>query len=435
MEFIEQENLSRKEEQVRKFLEVFFSADVKFVKSGTKEICSEMNIDYLDNRRSYTLNKNQRLIIVYKHNNITLQKTEKKELFRILVDSELSSEIPPVYYDSTSVIVSEFFNDNRNNTFIDFYDFNSIDVLSKTLISYMLETAAFDKSYIFAWLEKLEKLSNATFEGNYFSTGFIFTRRMKQILNSKKSGYRCFPAFKSFPIIDFQNDYKRYWYLVDGDINFYISDKKEDLSNIVSINKKQDYFDHYFLKGFISGQDTVFRSLGHGELSIVNKDRIEIVKRENEWKIRSVDSLIRFFIDSCSMSKETSKAICYYIIQCSRWHISSILWIPENENDSMMIDKLIIQKEDIKKDNIYVTKSEYKQLLLRIFTSDGANIISKNGKVLFCGAIVNMNMTEHFEMKGTGESASEILGKHGVCVKVSQDGKIKIFKNGSKTFF
>lgn len=437
MIFFEKNSLSRKQEQVLKFLEVFFSADVKFVKSSTKEICAEMGVEYKESekRKSYLFGKDKRLIIVYEHNNEHTLKTENKELFRILLESELFSEIHSVYYDNTSVIISEFFNSARNNTFIDFYDSNTIDVLSKTLISYIMATAAFKKGNIFSWLEKLEKLSNTTFEGNYFTTGFIFTRRMKQIIENKKDEYRCFPALNSFPIIDFQNDYKRYWYLADGDTNFYILNKKEEISNFITIFRKKDYFDHYFLKGFIKGQDIVFRSLGHGELSIINKDHIEIIKRENEWKIRSIDSMIRFFIDNCSMNKETAKAISYYIIQCSRSHNSSIFWIPKKENEKKTINKLVIQKEDMGEANINITIPDYEQLLMRFFTSDGANIIGEDGRLLFCGAIVNLRMAERSGMKGTGESAAEILGRYGACVKISQDGKIKIFKNDNKTVF
>ena len=437
MKFIEKESLTRKQEQVLKFLEVFFSAEVKFVKSSIKEICDEMGVEYKENERrhSYCFRNNKRLIVVYEHNNERMQKNESKELFRILLESDINSEIPSVYYDNTSVIISEFFNDARNNTFIAFYDSNTIDVLSKTLISYIMSTAAFKKSYIFSWLEKLEKLSNTTFEGVYFSTGVIFTRRMEQILANKTGDYKCFPALNSFPIIDFQNDYKRCWYLADGDINFYIADKKGEVSNLITIFRKKDYFDNYFLKGFIKGQDIVFRSLGRGELSIINKDGIEIIKRENEWKIRSVDSMIRFFIDNCSMNNSTAKAISYYIIQCSRNHKSSIFWVPKKENEKAIINKLIIQKEDMQNANFYITKTEYEQLFMRIFTSDGANIISKDGKLLYCGAIVNLRTVKSSGLKGTGESAAEILGMNGVCVKISQDGKIKIFKNDNKTIF
>lgn len=424
------------EQQVLKFLEIFFSAKVRLVESSLEEIYEETGVDVVTNKErwTYKLNGNSRLVIVYKHDQ---QKTKKSKevLYTFLITSELSSKIPNVYYDNLSIILSEFFNKTRNNTFINFYNFYSIDVLYKTLISYMMSTAIFNKDYLYSWIEKIEKLSNSTFEGNYFTTGFIVSRRMEEILKKKSSDYSCFKSFKSFPIVDFENDYKRYWYLVDGKTNYYLANKNEDFSYILTIKKQQTGYRRYFLEDFIAGQDIVFRSFGHGELSIVNSDQIEIVKRENEWKIRSFDSFVDFFINSCLMNKDTAESLCFYILQCSKMHCSSIFWVPKKGTNSKAIDELISQKNDMRNSNINIKNQDYEQLLLRVFTSDGANIIDEKGNLMFCGAIVNMNVDTKQGMVGTGETAASKLGKKGVCIKVSQDGKIKIFKGDLKIVF
>lgn len=430
-------HLTVEEEQLRKFLSVFFSADIKFASSTLEEIYSETGIDVVSNklRTSYQLSKNQYLVIVYEHELSTDPKKEKNVLYNILITSELISKIPKAYFSYTSIVISELFNVQRNKTFLNLYNFKTIDIMSKTLVSYLLATSAFDKEYIYLWLEKLEKLSNTTFEGNYFSTGFVLTRRMENILSKKTNDYCCINFFDKFPIVNFVDDYKRNWYLVDGKDNYFICDKKDDISYILSIKKHQDFYNDLFLNNFIAGQDIVFRSMGHGELSIVNKDQIEIIKRENEWKIRSLESFVEFFKNSCEMKEEVARFFCYYVLQCSQNHHSSIFWIPrKNYNDKTIADN-IYSKNDMRSNKLYITDSQYESLLLRIFTSDGANIIDKNGLLLYCGAIVKMDLKSKNGMVGTGESAAKSLGKSGVCVKVSQDGKIKIFKNDKKILF
>lgn len=49
--------------------------------------------------------------------------------------------------------------------------------------------------------------------------------------------------------------------------------------------------------------------------------------------------------------------------------------------------------------------------------------------MLHYGCIVDMKNLEIKGVKGTGESAAEVLGKNGIAFKISQDGTIKVFMN------
>ncbi len=433
MKFIEK--LSREQQQVKKFLEVFFSASVNFIKSDLEEIYKETGVDVLSKKKriTYKISDNKHLIIVFHHSED--KKRNKDILYKILITSDLCSKIPDSYYESTSIVVSEFFNYERNGTFINLYNFCSIDILSKTLVSYMISTAAFNKNRVYSRLEKLEKLSSTTFEGESFSTGFILTRRMKDILASSDPNYNCTPFFDSFPIVDFKNDYKRNWYIVDGKTSYFILDQKSEISYILHIKEEDDFYKNYFLSNFLKGQDLVFRSYGHGELSIINNEGIEITKRENEWKIRSLSSFVDFFMSSCEMEENVSRYLCFYILECSRNHHSSIFWIPKRDLKPDIFDTLIAAKNDLQCNKINITNSEMKSFLMRIFTSDGASVINPDGYLQYCGAIVRTQCDDKNGMMGTGETAASNLGRFGVCVKISQDGKIKIFKDDEKTVF
>lgn len=429
--------LSIAEIQLRDFLSVFFSADIKFLNSSLEDIYNETGIDVVTNklRTSYKLAENQHLMIVYEHDINIDSKKEKDILYKILVKSELISKIPDAYFNYTSIVISELFNIQRNQTFLNLYNFRTIDIMSKTLVSYLLATSAFNKESIYSWLEKLEKLSSTTFEGNYFSTGFVLTRRMNNILGKSTDDYSCIKFFAKFPITNFLDDYKRYWYLADGKDNYFVCDKDDDISHIITMKKHENFYDDLFLHNFIAGQDIIFRSMGNGELSIVNKDHIEIIKRENEWKIRSLDSFVDYFKNNCGMKENVARFFCYYVLKCSQNHHSSIFWIPRKNFTDKDIDDNISNKNDLKINKLNITDPHYENLLLRIFTSDGANIIDKDGLLLYCGAIVKMDVRSKSGLVGTGESAARSLGKSGVCVKVSQDGKIKIFGNGKKILF
>lgn len=70
-----------------------------------------------------------------------------------------------------------------------------------------------------------------------------------------------------------------------------------------------------------------------------------------------------------------------------------------------------------------------KSIIQRIMSSDGVTIISKEGKIIYCGAIVKLDVKREGGLMGTGENAAKILGQNGVAFKISQDGNVKIFTN------
>ena len=75
----------------------------------------------------------------------------------------------------------------------------------------------------------------------------------------------------------------------------------------------------------------------------------------------------------------------------------------------------------------------YTNSIIRLLSSDGASIITKDGEYKYYGCIVNLNKVDTKETVGTGESATKLLSNNGIAIKVSQDGLIKIYyEKGNK---
>ena len=86
-----------------------------------------------------------------------------------------------------------------------------------------------------------------------------------------------------------------------------------------------------------------------------------------------------------------------------------------------------MSKNDLTKEKFSILEEKHKLTLMRLFSSDGASIIDRNGNVLSFGSVIDISNAKIEGVKGTGESVSSLLSQNGISVKVSQDGTIKLF--------
>ena len=333
--------------------------------------------------------------------------------------------------------------------------------LARMVVANCISTKKYDGIDFAHLIEKIEQLSSATFEGEFFSTGVIVTSDLAKY----KSNFFKFSGLKNIDFIE-----KREWYLANGKETFFVINSKLDSYGIyrktLSVRDRsnnenettdfsyiREYFDDYYLKNDLVNPDFIVRTVGPNEISVSDTDGKEFVKIENVWRYRHSKSFASFIHNKIGVDYKICYAILYYTMYCSRNHISSILWMPDNCSNEE-IEKFTIRCEKILDRDLDLLDESHRELIEKILASDGAIVINKEGKIIFECVFANMKSTtkriidkdEHSEvdsshknikskLSGTGETATKILSQNGIAIKISQDGTIKMYYANEKYFY
>ena len=300
------------------------------------------------------------------------------------------------------------------------------DNFAKLLVSNCISTKKFSSTKFAHLIEKIEQLSAATFEGEFFSTGLIVSEHIQKFK-------KCSLKFREPRNVNSLK--KREWFLANGKETFFLADLNSNIEKIFrkskysSKNFIEQYFDDFYLKKDLSSPDFIVRTVGPNEISVSDTDGKEFVKVENVWRYRHHKSFASFLVNKLRVDYWVAYAILYYTLRCSRNHISSIIWIP-NDNSEKAIGKLTTSNRvRIWETKLNIMKEEDEPLVDKILASDGAMVVDKNGEILFESVFANMNKVNasNGKLAGSGETATRLLSSNGVAIKISQDGTIKIF--------
>lgn len=282
-------------------------------------------------------------------------------------------------------------------------------------------------------IEKMQQLSMSTFEGQAFTTGVIVS---KDISKYKESTFRFVNNGKENPHNIDEMD-KRIWFLANGETSFFLMDTDSNIRSIYTRAKSYDLnnfdadFQNYYLSGVLKAPDFIVRTLGPNEISVLDATGKEFVKIENKWRYRHKRNFVSFLTENLSISEDVGKAIKYYVIKCSRNHISTIIWLPKDCSETGInpyITEDRVRHWD-KKLNILTRSNE--AIIDKVLASDGAILIETNGDIMYESVFSKVeerkSNTKESKMKGTGETAAKFLSSNGIAIKVSQDGTIKVF--------
>lgn len=356
-------------------------------------------------------------------------------VFPIVLVGENITNIENSVFENLAIIISKRMTECKRNSFHGGTWFFGDDFVREA-ISKCLMQKQYDYTRIMFLVELFEKLSSTTFEGNYFTTGLILSRSLYEYggKNGKDRNGKLRKINEHYDIIKKPSIDKRFWYLIDGMSSFYLMDQTFVINQTFTRNeaetKLNNFFDLYFLDNTLMGIDIAFRVIGPNEVSIITKKGYEFIKIENKWRIRNFAWLNKYLASKINLEDEARKAVIYYVTLCSKNHSSSIIWIPKNETDDE-IDKVISSKNRIWRDNLSLMDEMNEAIIQRIMSSDGVTIINKEGQIIYCGAIVKLDVKNENGLMGTGENAAKLLAQNGVALKVSQDGNIKIFTNST----
>lgn len=306
--------------------------------------------------------------------------------------------------------------------------------LARMIISNCISESKYDSIKFAHLIEKFEQLAASTFEGSFFPTGVIVCSDLSKY---KKS----FFEFKE--VRDIANLDKREWFLANGQESFFVLDANMNCSGIYRKSKPQptdfvsEYFDEYYLVHDLVAPDFILRTVGPNEISVSDTDGKEYIKIENVWRYRHRKNLAQFLVAHLQIEYMIAYAIMFYVLKCSRNHISSIIWIPNDSSEDAINALTTSNRVRIWKNKLSILNESHQILLEKILASDGAVVIEKDGQVLFESVFANMSNATASKVKlaGSGETATQILASNGVAIKISQDGMIKVFAGNKKIFY
>lgn len=419
---------------LNEFLQSFMNCKVRMQQLPIEKFEKHFGLDIHTNinRNCYKIDENKMAVIIKVFGKA---KGSVIAALPIVLEGENISNFGNYFFEDLSKVISKKMTECYMNSF---YSGTKVfgDQLAREIISVCLSTKHYDNSRILFLIELFEKLSTTTFEGQYFTTGLILSRSLYEYngKNGKDRRGKLYRLTNSYDLIKKPFADKRFWYLMDGKGSFYISDQTLVIKNTFIRNESNAtlnyFFDSYFLENTLYGADIAFRVIGPNEVSIITNKGFEFIKIENRWRVRNFECLSKYLNSKLDMEEDVLKAIVYYATICSKNHCSSIIWIPEDERDKA-INSMVSLKNKIWKSNLELTDEKNSSIIQQILSSDGVTIVSKSGKIIYCGAIVKLDVEKRAGLMGTGESAAKMLSYNGLALKISQDGNIKIFTESS----
>lgn len=307
------------------------------------------------------------------------------------------------------------------------------DLLIKTIISRCVSRGCYSHQLMMFAIDYFDSLRTTSFEGNFFSTGMIISKSHYAFIKDKDSlrGGVAHKLEQPMALLTMGYD-RRFWYLADGKHTYYLCGPNLLVSDLFFTDSNSEGFDYISvltLRETLRGDDVLFRIESAKELSIINSKGSEFIFKENGWKFRNYINIYNLINAHISISMKVFDFLLYYVLYCSKNGVSSIIWIPENCNDM----DILLNKNKPMNNNVTITDPVYSPLILRLLSSDGATVVSKEGEVLYFGGIVKLDMTQIEGVHGTGETATSLLAKNGIAIKVSQDGAIKLAVNENQT--
>lgn len=405
----------------------FFGCKVEVIVYPEKDFLENYKINIHDNinRGFYPLDANNVLIlgrmfkngqllsaIGFKLSNIDVVKyTKILNIFEHTLSYHLKLELK-YFFQESSIIFGDF-------------------IIKQTIAKYV-SNGYYDSRQVTHLIEYFFKLRTTSFEGNYFSTGAIFTKST-DILDGKRFG-EVKKLSNPFSINTTNIINKRIWYLVDGKTSYFLGNKNLHFENLFIINEeysKSNFLDNHSLALTLKGGDFVIKIENEKLLSLTTADGSEFIFFENQWRYRNYSFLKKIIETNISTDVKLINSILFYILSCSKRQYSTILWFPDDLND---IDQYINTKtkNSFTTEPINISDSQSINHIFRCLSSDGASIIDKSGNLIYIGVIVNIEKANVKGIAGTGESAASILRNNGLSIKVSSDGLIKIFTKDSE---
>lgn len=336
-------------------------------------------------------------------------------------------------------VIEEFINLVNIYSDID-EEYFEITVMSN--LGYVISNSIIDKKAdfvnVFSIIKCLEDWASETYEGANISASIIY-----------------YPKDDKKGVIDFKN--------------FIKADCSKVLSNgfdtYVCVNKRGEVFDY---KSSISPDSDNYKvpfrhtSLAkeskdgkilfilnrNGEILIIKNSDLLFAKRRGSWKVFNHDTTIQqMSVGGKNFSEELRKNVYATCLDISFSRSGGCIGLIHKSHQEQATNDLVKTEDRLESPGNEKTEffSKYKEITFgeikrihrqEIAGIDGATIINRDAGIISFGAIITIARNDDEEkISGGGRTAAAVqLSKHGIGVKVSEDGQITIFKEMKKRF-
>ncbi|MDD2364831.1 MAG: hypothetical protein PHN84_01565 [Desulfuromonadaceae bacterium] len=299
-------------------------------------------------------------------------------------------------------------------------------------------------------IQLLKSLSYQKYEGKPATTGVIIHRTTPAELRSvmKMRKHTLIPLKSSQSIdTDFFDNPLTYRF-IDGTNLFFLAGIQMQVNGVVRISGTA-------LMNEVERQTqreifSIIRRSGNGAFAVTVNDASDIevltsparimVRRKGMWSIFDPDIFRSFLADS--IDRDSAEDLIWTLYALSKMRYGTVVMVYKGSGRKLAllkkgavggsdpIGRLLIER--VQKRSI----SELKQTgtLLRILSSDGLTIFNSKGRLVDTGFIIDTSHAREIVAGGGRTTAACAASHFGKVIKVSQDGPIELYENGTKIY-
>lgn len=294
----------------------------------------------------------------------------------------------------------------------------------------------------------LQKLSYKKYEGSMCSSGFLCLKSINNTIQEriKTQSTFVFEAFdKPIPLSDIFFDKPLSYRYVDGRNSFYLVDNHETVLGVLRNNSPKNYdiidrctFKHIESLTSLSGFRWLAYSGIHSDIIVHTKKGIVFQWDQGIWRNREL-SLIEKVILKYGVEVDFAKMLVDTLYTLSELRSGALILLIRDEKLPEMIGKIDTTKlgtalcKSLKGSSFNSLRTN--NSIIGLLTSDGMTTFDVKGNLIDCGTIIDLStVSETARVAGGGRSqAACAASTYGLAIKVSEDGPITIYENGTKT--
>ncbi|MBF0181397.1 MAG: hypothetical protein HQM03_15350 [Magnetococcales bacterium] len=299
------------------------------------------------------------------------------------------------------------------------------------LIGEYIARVGFDQHKIRFVIDLFRSIRTTTFEDRVFNTGLIITRSHRAY-RAESRYCRIVPLNEPIVVVPSLRYENRFWYLADGSSCFYVCDRNLKINSLFFFDDEHtitSFISTKFLSRYLDEQDVAFRTINGKEMVIVEATGDEFTYSAGQWHFRNYVDIKDAIMEVLPLFGQSAiEALMELIWSLMTRRNSSLIWIPKRQED---IPSLTMRSTRLWDERILLDDPRYSGLIYRLASSDGALVFLQDSRVACFGAIANIRASSYDSQHiiGSGELAAQFLSQSGVVIKVSQDGRGRVYRD------